>query len=517
MAPRIIKCFLLLLAFALSGSTSKAQDKVPLGIHYQAVARDNFGKELINQKISVKFSVISGDPLGTTVYQELHQNIITSKYGVFSLIIGQGTPTGSTPFGELSQISWETAFHYLKVEVKFDNDFMDMGTMQFLAVPYALFAKRSLEPGPVGPVGNPGPQGPRGEQGLKGDQGVQGPKGDQGIQGPKGDQGDPATDNQILSVINLEGSDYLAISGGNQVKISNIERDGDPTNEIQDLVINSDLLRVTNNPVATPWDLSPYRQTLTWNEVTKTIGISGTSSSVSLAELKDDADADPANEIQDIKLTGDLLTITKNSSSEGVNLAKYLTDADADPSNEIQSLSLAGDVLSISGANNVNLSTYRDNTDNQTLGYTETALTKSISISGGNSQVIDNTVAFRAMKTNITSATMPLSNIDFIPNEIEYNIGDDLSSTTGLFTVQFSGIYTFDIKYVAPSTGDGRMLMLYKNGNPYETLGISISSSSTLYRSITIKLSAGDSIKLVVYTGTGTEIGTGIFSGHKVY
>ena len=28
-----------------------------------------------------------------------------------------------------------------------------MGTMQFLAVPYALYAQRSLEPGPQGPKG----------------------------------------------------------------------------------------------------------------------------------------------------------------------------------------------------------------------------------------------------------------------------------------------------------------------------------------------------------------------------
>ena len=107
--------------------------------------------------------------------------------------------------------------------------------------------------------------------------------------------------------------------------------------------------------------------------------------------------------------------------------------------------------------------------------------------------------------------------IFFVYNENEYNDGDDLNLSNGTFTVQISGIYTFDIKYVAPNSGDGRMLMLYKNGNNYETLGTSISSSSTLYRNITIKLTVGDTLKLVVYTGTGTEIGTGYFSGHKVY
>ena len=46
--------------------------------------------------------------------------------------------------------------YYVKVEVKFDNDFIDMGTMQFMAVPYALYAQKSLEPGTAGPQGNTG-------------------------------------------------------------------------------------------------------------------------------------------------------------------------------------------------------------------------------------------------------------------------------------------------------------------------------------------------------------------------
>jgi len=259
-----------------------AQNTVPLGIHYQAVARDNYGNELVNRRISVKFSIISGNPLGPTVYQELHQDVPTSPFGVFSIIIGKGVPTGSAPYGELSEITWDQAFHYLKVEVKFENDFMDMGTMQFLAVPYALYAQKSLEPGPPGPQGEPG---------------------------PKGDPGDPASDNQTLSVMNIDGFDYLVISGGNQVKISNIEKDGDPTNEIQDLVINSDVLKITNKVNATEWSLTKYLQSLTWNPTTRKLGISDNATTIDLTELKNDADADPTNELQSLtfdKSTGNI-------------------------------------------------------------------------------------------------------------------------------------------------------------------------------------------------------------------
>ena len=281
---------------------SFAQYNVPYGINYQAVARDNYGNELANRKISVKFSVISGDPLGTAVYQEVHQNIITSAFGVFSLVIGQGIPTGSATYGELSQVQWDKAPHYLKVEVKFENTFMDMGTMPFLSVPYALYAQKSLEPGPAGPKGDPG---------------------------PKGEAGDPASDKQTLSfdqsTLNISGGNsvpltsllqnltitsspegnYLGISRGNSVLLSTAEADGDPKNEIQDLTISSDKLKITNNTLATTWDLTKYldntdSQALTWNPATRTLGISGNATTFNLTELKNDADADPANELQSL-------------------------------------------------------------------------------------------------------------------------------------------------------------------------------------------------------------------------
>ncbi len=551
MASIRLRRYLIGVMLAITGTGVLAQDNVPLGIHYQAVARDNYGKEIVNKKISVKFSVISGDPLGKVVYQELHQDVVTSRYGVFSIIIGQGTPTGNTPYGELSQIAWESAYHFLKVEVKFENDFMDMGTMQFLAVPYALFAKKSLEPGPEGPAGATGPQGPKGDQGLKGDTGAQGLKGDtgaQGIQGLKGDPGDPATDDQALSVINVDGSDYLAISGGNQVKISNIERDGDPANEIQDLVINSDKLRITNNTIATEWDLSQYRQTLAWDPGTSVLSISGATSPVSLSDLKNDADADPANEIQDIFLTGNLLTISKNSSSVGADLNKYLdntdnqqiafnsgnytlsltnstpvdltslkNDDDANPSNEIQNLSLVGDILSISAANNVNLAPYKDNTDNQTLTYSESATEKTITISGGNSATIDNIVAFRVK--NKSSDTAPIASQQIMKyDSVAYNVGNSLNAETGIFTTPFDGIYTFNFSYYADGLGDGREIVVYVNSKPYEKLAVSIATGTTIpVRSITIRLNAGNTLSIMVYTGLASQTGTGSFSGYKVY
>ncbi|MBI5008352.1 MAG: hypothetical protein HZB98_01570 [Bacteroidia bacterium] len=568
MRNRNLKIYVSVLAFLLMITDIISQTGVPSGINYQAVARDSYGKELANTDIDVRFSIISQNPLGPVVYQELHSDVITSKYGVFSLVVGKGVQTGGI-YNNLSEVQWADSYHYLKVEVKFENSFVDMGTMQFLAVPYALFALKSLEPGPEGPKGDTGPQGaqgpkgdtgpagPKGDtgaqglQGLKGDAGpagAAGPKGDTGAQGPaglKGDQGDPATDDQTLSVINVEGSDYLAISGGNQVKISNIERDGDPANEIQDLTINSDKLKVTNNANATEWDLSPYRQSLTYDPVTRTVGITGTSSLVNLSELKNDDDASTTNEIQELSFDPGtrILSLTNSVSAD---LSSLEDDADASVTNEIQSLTLisdnlsisgsnsvslapykdntdaqtltlASDVLTISGGNNVNLSGYKDNTDAQTLTYSEASDSKTLQISGGNTVTLENMVAFRVKNLNsdISSiASYPVMTYD----AIDYNVGNHMNTSSGIFTVPQDGIYTFTVSYFADGLGDGREISIYVNSVPYERLAVSVASLATIpVHSVTMKLSATNTVSIVIYTGLATQTGTGTFSGFRVY
>ncbi len=272
---------LALLVGLVTGLTSLSAQTVPAGINYQAVARDNTGKELANTSINVKFSILKDSPLGSPVYEELHSNVVTSKYGVFSLVIGEGTVTGGSA-ANLNAIDWSTGKYYLSVAVKFDNSYLEMGTMQFMAVPYALYAGKSLEPGP---------------------------------QGPKGDQGDPATDDQTLSfdgsalsisggnIVDLSGllqsltitnaadGNYIGISRGNSIKVSTIEGDGDPTNEIQDLVINDNVLKITKNNGATSWDLSKYldntdSQSLSYNSTSNALSISGSTPTVDLSGLK---------------------------------------------------------------------------------------------------------------------------------------------------------------------------------------------------------------------------------------
>jgi Collagen triple helix repeat (20 copies)/C1q domain len=541
------KClFLLLLTFLSIGSFG--QGSVPLGINYQAVARDNFGKELANKSIDVRFSIVSENPLGTLVYQELHSAVITSKYGVFSLVIGKGVQTGGT-VGNISEISWSQSLHYLKVEVKFDNSFIDMGTMQFLSVPYALYAQKSLEPGPQGIRGDEGPQGIQGIQGDKGDTGPQGVKGDtgpqgqQGVQGQKGDPGDPASDNQTLSfdgtnlsisvgnggppsTVNLSTlnmphqltlvGDTLSILGGNKVVLPD---------QIQDLQIdNNNILKITKNINATPIDLTRFlddKQQLTFNGANNILTISG-GNSVDLSPMK-----------QDLTLNGNNLSITNPLSTTPVDLSKYLqslafnsatnilsvsnsNSVDLTPLKVIQDLSLTGNELSLSNSSaNIDLSKYMDNTDNQTLTYNP--ITYNLSISGGNNVSLGSIIAFRAKKN--TSDTEPtfMTDYDFIAGTIDYNDGGSYDNITGIFNAPSAGIYSFNVCYTATGSGDSRSLKISLNGSLYEILNSGITAGTYLTRQITMKLAASDKVKVIINIGTGYDSGTGSFSGYRVY
>ena len=77
--------------------------------------------------------------------------------------------------------------------------------------------------------------------------------------------------------------------------------------------------------------------------------------SIALPEIEiNDADADPLNEIQSISIDGNEISLSDGGS---VTLPPIeINDADADPVNELQELSIDGDQLSLSNGNTVQLS-----------------------------------------------------------------------------------------------------------------------------------------------------------------
>jgi len=110
---------------------------VPQGINYQAVARDAAGTELANDTLIVQFSVLEGAAIS---WQEI-DTVTTNEFGLFTTIIGGGTSTSNGSSSTFDLVDWGAAAHSLKVEIDYGNGYLDMGTTDFMSVPYSLHAK----------------------------------------------------------------------------------------------------------------------------------------------------------------------------------------------------------------------------------------------------------------------------------------------------------------------------------------------------------------------------------------
>lgn len=150
------------------------------------------------------------------------------------------------------------------------------------------------------------------------------------------------------------------------------EVDGSTTNEIQDLSLDGNTLSLSGD--ATTVDLSGYLDNTDDQTCAEVSGcVEGA--------LTEEVDGSITNEIQDLSLDGNTLSLTGDETT--VDLSGYLDNTDA------QDLSLDGNTLSLSGdATTVDLSGYLDNTDDQTCaevsGCVEGAITgnQSITLSG---------------------------------------------------------------------------------------------------------------------------------------
>ena len=116
--------------------------QAPQGFTYQGVATDNNGFELQNQTISIQASILSSSATGTTVWQETHTTT-TDTFGLFNVVIGEGTSTNSGSSATFQEIDWGAASHFMKVEIDVSggSNYIHVGTSQMMSVPYALYAE----------------------------------------------------------------------------------------------------------------------------------------------------------------------------------------------------------------------------------------------------------------------------------------------------------------------------------------------------------------------------------------
>ncbi len=112
---------------------------VPEGITYQGLARDVSNAVLVNQNISIKVGIYAPAITGTLEWEETH-TLTTNQLGLFAFIIGQGTSTGSGSLTGFTSINWGANPHFTKIsmDVTGGSSFLDMDTIQYWSVPYAL-------------------------------------------------------------------------------------------------------------------------------------------------------------------------------------------------------------------------------------------------------------------------------------------------------------------------------------------------------------------------------------------
>jgi hypothetical protein len=132
-----IKKMSILFLFILIGLIGFAQ--APQLLHYQGVARNAFGNAYSNKTMTLRLTIRTGTNTGAIVYSETRL-VKTNDGGLYTVEIGSTGATGTT--GSIGAINWQTGTKYLQVEADpaAGNNFIDLGTTQFLSVPYAFGA-----------------------------------------------------------------------------------------------------------------------------------------------------------------------------------------------------------------------------------------------------------------------------------------------------------------------------------------------------------------------------------------
>ena len=110
---------------------------VPIGMKYQAVARDLSGLEISNKPISLKISLHGELNSSNTYYVETH-DITTNEFGLFSLCIGEGT----VEKGVFDKIPWDKENIWMEIAIKEEGEknYTTLSNNKLLAVPYAYHA-----------------------------------------------------------------------------------------------------------------------------------------------------------------------------------------------------------------------------------------------------------------------------------------------------------------------------------------------------------------------------------------
>lgn len=129
-----IALYILLLS-QLSTLAQDAEDSKYF-FNYQAAVRSKTGTVVANEVVEMRISLVELVASNTASYSEIHR-VKTNQFGVVNFKVGNG----QVVLGKYSDIGWDNGPIFLRVELKHNNQFENLGYTQLTAMPYALHAK----------------------------------------------------------------------------------------------------------------------------------------------------------------------------------------------------------------------------------------------------------------------------------------------------------------------------------------------------------------------------------------
>ena len=140
---RFLQLTCLMMVFSLFAVAQIVPVKPSRGFNYQAIARNSNGDPIPNKVLTIEITIHKTTAGGPTVYQETQVDS-TNNFGLFTIVIGQGTNTGAGFAKTLNQINWSDDYYYAQIGVDFGLGQVNMGSVQLQAVPYAFSADTAL-------------------------------------------------------------------------------------------------------------------------------------------------------------------------------------------------------------------------------------------------------------------------------------------------------------------------------------------------------------------------------------
>jgi hypothetical protein len=482
------------LAFVISLA---ALAQAPKGINYQGVARDNEGKPIASKSISVRISILQNSAQGTAEYTETHTPQ-TNPFGLFTLVIGQGTVTN----GNFAFVSWALGNKWLQIEIDpaGGGSYLLAGSQQLMSVPYAFYSEysgNSLTAGNGISITN-------------------------SVISNTGDADNNAT-NELITAATLTTDKKLRITDAGGTK----EVDLSPVAN-QSLTLSGSTLTISGGNSVNLGTVNTDNQNLSLGSVSgtnRTINISnGTPVTIDVA----DSDNSITNEIQsltkagaiislsngggsitlnDDNATNEIQTITKTSDVISLSSGGSVTLNDDNPTNEIQNLTQVLTVNSNAGGIRIqNVGAPTSAADATTKGYVDTSIANAIATN----------YAFKA-SFNFTNSGTPYNDAA-IPLA---DVFDDFNViTTNRFTAQVAGVYSFTVTGTSSLggipvkirvTSGTSALFEVKRTQAYPVVTIINYHDSIIY-----KLNAGDVVEVVVTSLSTGERVEGLFFGSKL-